>query len=476
MKRHLPIIAGVIATLAALPVTAQAKDYTLVVSEPTNADAGWHRVVETLRKNHKGEVITFKASVSETLPALRKAFPRYACFVATPEEAGRDFVARVHRLTRQLDSDIYTDCQWGIVTGYDSSVALRIASENKPLTIRKAAAGTEIPLDDVQEGVWFSELKKNHMVRKTRGGQATLTPGPDDTTEALATTFNKENIDLFITSGHATERDWQIGYAYRNGYFRCEAGNLFGLDTARRKIPISSPNPKVFLPVGNCLMGHVDGKDAMALSFMNSGGVRQMIGYTKNTWFGYGGWGLLDYFVEQPGRFTLSEAFYANQQALLNRLSNCAPELATLDNGGDDKMPKVTLSENAAKLGLTAQDAQGLFYDRDIVAFYGDPAWQARLAEAPQGWEQKLTQKRDTFTFEIKPRRGADSFKLLNSNGSQRGRRPFFQMLPRRIGTVTIVEGSDLKPVVTDNFLMVPNPGACDHNKTYRVVFRARPL
>ncbi len=73
-------------------------------------------------------------------------------------------------------------------------------------------------------------------------------------------------------------------------------------------------------------MGHIDGPDAMALAWMNSGGVRQMIGYTVLTWYGYAGWDCLDYFVEQPGRYTMAEAFFANQQALIHRLATYHPE------------------------------------------------------------------------------------------------------------------------------------------------------
>lgn len=456
---------------------AQASDYAVVVSQKANTDAGWHRVVETLRKNHKGEVIVYKTDVNEALSALQKSFPRYACFVATPEEAGRVFVAQVHRLTRRLDDDLYTDCQWGIVTGYNADAAQRTADETKPLLIRKAASGTEIPLENFEEGVWFSELKKNQMARKAPNGKAEAVNGPDDTTEALANTFNTEKVDLFITSGHATERDWQIGYGFRGGQFRCEEGKIFGLNVTKRKIPIDSPNPKVYLPIGNCLMGHINDKDAMALAFMNSGGVRQMIGYTELTWFGYGGWGVLDYFIEQPRRYSFNEAFFANQQALLHRLSLCSPELAVLT---DEELKltafKPKLSDKAQQIGLTEQDARGLHYDRDCVAFYGDPAWQARLAPAPLGWEQKLTQQKGTFTLEIKPLRGANSFKPLSFNGSQRGGRPFFQMLPQRIGKAIITEGAELKPVITDNFVLVPNPGNAEAGKTYRVTFRASPL
>ena len=208
-----------------------------------------------------------------------------------------------------------------------------------------------------------------------------------------------------------------------------------------------SPAPKVYLAVGNCLMGHVDGKNAMALAWMNNAGVAQMVGYTDLTWFGYGGWGNLDYFVEQPGRFTLAEAFLANDHALVNRLTSGA----------------------AGK-----NEIRGLEYDRDIVAFYGDPAWEARMADQPKAWDQSLTLSDGLYTLDVVPRRGEASFKPINTNGSQRGGRPIIQFLPHRVKHVEIVEGADLNPVVTDDFLLVPNPVECDPNKNYRVSFRAQ--
>ena len=99
---------------------------------------------------------------------------------------------------------------------------------------------------------------------------------------------------------------------------------MFGVDTRRKRFEIESTNPKVYLPIGNCLMGNINGPDAMALAWMNDVSVMQMIGYTKPTWFGYQGWGLLDYYVEQPGRYTMNEAFFANHHALIHRLSDSA--------------------------------------------------------------------------------------------------------------------------------------------------------
>ena len=301
--------------------------YAIVVSHQTLQDEGWNRVVEVLKAKHSPLVIEFKTTLSETLPELKRAIPKYLCFVATREEATRDFVAQAHRLTRQLDDDPYTDCIWAILTGFDAANALSIASEKDPLVIRKVASGTEIALDRCSAGVWFSELQPGLRTRKTATGETKSETGLPDSTREIAHALTVEKSQLFVTSGHATERDWQIGFSYRNGQFVSQGGQLFGVDVKGQKFAIDSDQPRVYLAVGNCLMGHIDGPDAMALAFLKSAGVRQMVGYTVSTWYGYAGWGCLDYFVEQPGRYTLAEAFFANQQALLHRLETLAPEL-----------------------------------------------------------------------------------------------------------------------------------------------------
>jgi hypothetical protein len=438
----------VLLALLVAPSASAGDGYAVVVRQATRDDPRWGAVVAALVATHHAEVVSYSSSVAEALPRLKSLFPRYACFVTRPEEAGRVFVARVHTLVRSLDDDPYDDLRWGILTGYDADAALRIARRSEPLTVRNVAAGTEVALDMCESGVWYDELRRGHSVEKPLGGSPADRTAPDDTTESLARAF--DGADLFVTSGHATERDWQIGYSYRNGQFRSSAGHLFGIDTTGRRFPVRSARPKIYLAVGNCLMGHVDGPDAMALAWMNDAGVCQMAGYTEPTWYGYMGWGLLDYFLEQPGRFTLAEAFLANHHALTHRLG--AP-------------------------GLAPSDRQGLEFDRDCVAFYGDPAWEARMADRPKTWDQSLSVSGDElYTLTITPNRGAQTFRPVNTNGSQRGGRPVVQFLPHRVGAAEVVEGADLKPTITDDFILVPIPGTYDPDRAYRVSFRAKPV
>lgn len=453
-------------------------DYAIVVSDSTHQDASWRAVVDALAsKHHTTDILVWDQNVEQVLDRLSDLHPRYTCFVAPPSEAGRQFVADVHQMTRRLDDDPYTDTLWGILTGYDAAGALRIAKTTEPLTIRKVASGTEVALEMCEQGVWYDELVQHKQVVRDKDGVATQKQGPADTTQALADTLTDYAADLFVTSGHATERDWQIGFRYRNGSFRSKAGQMFGVTSDGERFDIRSANPKVYLPIGNCLMGHIDGPDAMALAWMNSVGVQQMIGYTVVTWYGYGGWGVLDYFVEQPGRYTLAEAFHANHHALIHRL----------DTGFDDlvdrklpvgQFPPRNLLPNAtgAAMGLTGQDAGGLLWDRDVVAFYGDPAWSARMQTQPTAYGQTLTQDGDRYTLTITPNRGEDSFQPVNVNGAQRGWRPIVAWLPHRIGEVKILAGEDLNPIITDDFVLIPNPRDCDPSREYRVQFSAPPI
>ena len=163
-----------------MPVTTWigSGSYAVVVSMKTYDDPQWRQVVEALQEKHGASVIVYPYCVWEARGELAGIFPRYACFVAHPNEAGRDFVVAVHRLTRTLDTDPYTDVIWGILTGYDAADALRIARHKEPLTVRRGAAGTALDLALFDEGVWYSESEKNAMWEKRAGGKAEKNNAP----------------------------------------------------------------------------------------------------------------------------------------------------------------------------------------------------------------------------------------------------------------------------------------------------------
>jgi zinc protease len=447
--------------------------YAVLIANQTLSDPDWQAVAETLQRKHSAKIIPFNESPDETLPELQEHHPTFVCWVAKSSEAGRQEVSEMHALCRQIDADPYYDCIWGILTGYDASDARRIANRRDPLIVRRVGSGTEVELELCQQGEWFCELVQGKHVVKNLDGKIEQRDGPADTTSALAALLTNYNADLFVTSGHATERNWQIGFRYRNGYFVSKAGQLYGRDTKGSEFPIQSDHTRVYLPIGNCLMGHIDGPDAMALAWMHSGGVHQMIGYTVPTWYGYAGWGMLDYFVEQPGRYTFAESFYVNQQALIHRLHTYFPEVAErASTPGRMDRQNITCGEAAQLAGLTNMDGAGLLFDRDVVAFYGDPGWESRMADGPQHWKQTLEQKGNRFTFRIDPLMGRESFVTVNKNGAQRGGRPFVQRLGQRIQNIRILEGKEHAPLVADDFILVPRPDL-PNQEPIEIVFSA---
>lgn len=437
--------------------------YAIVVSGDTLKDEKWSEVVTALKAKYKDQykvsVIGWSGSVIASVKTLREVQPKYICFVAPWKEANKEFVQACHVLTRKLDEDPYTDAIWAVLTGFDASDALRIIAA-PALTVDSIAAGTGVSLKYFDSGIWYSESDKNRYAVKESGKEPVIhNDGPDDTTKAIAEAIGKN--DLFITSGHASQRDWAIGYSYRNGRFVSQDGQLYGITSTGDKFPINLENSKIHLASGNCLIGQIDGKDCMALALIHTGGFNTMIGYLEPTWFGYMGWGIQDYYVEQPGRFTVAEAFFANNQAIAFHLERLLPGYGSINTQEEAD----ALKEKYEKLSDSDKHFfQGLSFDHNKVAIYGDPAWQTALKTQDSGWKQELTSEavegnKTQWTLTITPLKGAESFKLVTANGSQRGGRPIFQFLPTKVGKAEIADGNPLNAVVTDNFILLPASG-----------------
>jgi len=467
--RRLSKIVLVLGVLGIARVVCAAGDYAVVVSKATADSADWKKVVDALLEKHQARLIVYSGKVDEGIAQLKDPLPRFACFVATPEEAGRDFVITIHRETRKLDEDPYTDVVWGIVTGYSAGDALRIAAAKEPLVIRKGAAGTGIDLNLFDEGRWYSEGAAGEYWVKPKGEAPQKNKGPQDSTNALVSTFNDYQPDFWMTSGHATERDWQPGYSYKNGQFRCAEGKLFGLDLKGKKHPIESQNPKIFLGAGNCLIGHIPDRNAMALAYLGSGGVNQMTGYTVVTWYGAMGWGVKDFLFELPGRHNHAEAFFFSNQAIVQKLeTRFAGKPREVFNKWDMEKDRSIMGGAAQALGYKGDDKNlkdhlGLLWDVDTVAFYGDPAWDARLAPRSLPVETELTEKNGEWTFTV---RASKDVKLG---------KPLAQLLPRRMKNPALLEGEAFAPVITDNFLMLPSNLEFTAGQTKTVRFREQP-
>ena len=76
-----------------------------------------------------------------------------------------------------------------------------------------------------------------------------------------------------MTSGHARETEWNIGFAYKSGQFLPKNGKIVGKNLTGEIKEITVTNPKVVNAVGNCLLGNVNNKECMAVNWMGSGAV-----------------------------------------------------------------------------------------------------------------------------------------------------------------------------------------------------------
>jgi len=63
-------------------------------------------------------------------------------------------------------------------------------------------------------------------------------------------------------------------------------------DTSGRNYNINCAHPMIYYAPGNCLIGHIkDPRNCMVLSWIRAGAC-QFGGYTRESWYGYMGWGV----------------------------------------------------------------------------------------------------------------------------------------------------------------------------------------
>jgi len=449
--------------LNAQDVDASKPGYAIVATPSVLDDADWSKVVDALKAKRADEfnVVVIRWE-DDAFDKLRDAAPLYACFVSKPEEASSEQLAEIYAKTRKLDDDPYGDVVWGIITGYDANDALRLTQTND-MQVERVCGGTPVDMTYFKSGVTFDEGSKNRWRVKEEGKAIKeRNDAPDDTTRAIAEALN--GAQLFVTSGHATERNWSIGFSYKNGFFVAQQGRLIGVPSNDKPFLIKAEGSKIYLASGNCLMGNIDKPDCMALAMIRNANVDMLVGYVVPTWFGFMGWGVQDYYIKQPGRYTVAEAFFANNQALLHLLEkNKAIQEA---NAPEDQQ-------------FSLRFVEGLKYDRDVLVLYGDPAWRNALAVQDSGWKQEFAQEQSSdgqtiWTLTITPLRGENSYRLVDPKDAEHSERPFFQFLPRRIADVKILEGGEFNPIITENFVMIPKFNPIPKDKPFVVKFSSK--
>ena len=381
---------------------AKAPGYAIVV--PANHPE-LNAAVQSLKTKHAAldpKVFSYTKDVREVLPELRKMLPYYTCFVTPKELAGRAFTGEVSRMAREITPDPYCDTFWGILTGYDASDIKRVAEFKGPIDITDAldmVGGFHHSLmrrcysfDETQEdNLRITDPSKKYDNKKTRTDK--------DFTEQFVKLVNGGGFQIIMTSGHASEHDWASGYLNSlNMYLIDRKGQIAARDTRGRVTDVKDTTPKIWCAAGNCLIGNIPhGQDScMATAMIHSFGVYQLMGYTIETWFGRQGWTAQGMLTDYPGYYSFNESFHFANAWIVENLVKHDWNRVTLNTSDYETFQRTAAASLRGlrfKNSSEQQEALGLLYDRDVVAFYGDPAMRAAIDPKP-GQTLKLERSR----------------------------------------------------------------------------------
>ena len=456
-------------------------EYVVLASQSVQKDAAWMQVVDALKKKHNAEVFFYEKAPRENLADLQRVRPRYVAIVEKPENLGRDYVIDMHHVSREVDEDIFADFLWGIITGYDADAAMKMVNNSTEPLLVKDAVATIMELnsakwfdnyawvDDHNRGLWGEKKGRDAKIQ-------TAQIDPKTVLKKFTDIYAEYNPDLVVTAAHATERNLEMPFSLGN--IMAKDGKLYARDHyANTTWDLKeSGKRKVYFAVGNCLIGNVNNtKESMAIAWMNSGNAATMIGYVVTTWHGRNGWGGLKYWVTNPGRYTLSEAIYMNQQDFLYQQNEWYPSLIKENYNFDGNefqiaVKRITEAMNGQK---PTHDQIGFWHDRDVLAYYGDPKWEVRLQEVPGETDFTVTSKvkgkkciitiKTNENFSLERMKG-DKFKEEHVLDL-----PFNYFFPERLNNPRLAAGQNWKAAVDENFLIIYNP-EFKPNSTYEVV------
>ena len=455
-------------------------EYVVLASKDVQNDAAWMQVVDALKNKHKAEVFFYEKAPRENLADLQRVRPRYVAIVEKPENLGRDYVIDMHHVSREVDNDIFADFLWGVITGYDADAAMKMVNNSTEPLLVKDAVATIMELnsakwfdnyawvDDHSRGLWGEKKGRDAKVQ-------TAQIDPKTVLKKFTDLYGDYNPDLVVTAAHATERNLEMPFSVGN--ILAKNGKLYASDHYTRTTwdLKESGKRKVYFAVGNCLIGNVNNtKESMAIAWMNSGNAATMIGYVVTTWHGRNGWGGLKYWVTNPGRYTLAEAIYMNQQDFLYQQNEWYPSLIKENYNFDGNEFQIAGQKIAEAIkGQPTKDQIGFWHDRDVLAYYGDPKWEVRLQEVPGETDFTVTSKvkgkkciitiKTNENFSLERMKG-DKFKQEHVLDL-----PFNYFFPVRLNNPRLAAGQDWKAVVDENFLIIYNPDF-KPNSTYEVV------
>ena len=470
----------------ALAGAASSAEYLALVEKTCSADPAWQKVGDTLAKNHSGECKAWDGTEAGLLALLKEHKPRYLAIVAEPDTFYAGTVRGINRATRSVDEDPWTDCRWGLITGRTAADALKLANTTEPLVIQRALCTTGIDLGLVDSALVLSDGGKGGFTLKNPGEAPkqdnwSEKKDPAGTVTMFADYWNQNDPQLVVSSSHATQFNLEMPFGLgliashdgqfhvltqqqRNDFAKFLGGAMFTgaveelgkwIDSTKAPtLKLSDSASRVWVACGNCLIGDPRGTDeSMVVTALSSAGFKQFVGYVVPTWFGRGGWGTSGLWQASRGRLSLSEAYFLNQQALIDETITRFPGAEKVNFNSDDIQEGMKKDRNFI-MGLNQLHAQGmkvekdvvgLIHDRDVIAFWGDPLWEARFdaKRKPHALQSSWKEKDGKWVL------------TLTANEDYSGNYPLW--LPKRLNAPKLskAEGAELDAFVADDFLMI---------------------
>lgn len=469
---------------ALLLAQTSANDYLIIAQKNIETDADWQKVVKALQEKHdNAPVYYYHMSPRETMPIIKRLKPRYVAFVDKPENIGRNDIMDLHRMSRNVDDDIFADYLWGVITGYNAEAALKMVNNStEPLLIKKAVA----TIMELNSGKWFDQFA--FVDDHTRGlwgeKKAFEQPTskemiePKEVLKKFYDIYAEYDPDLVVTAAHATERNLEMPFSLGN--LRPKEGKLYADFKDNPLFLKESGKRKVYFAVGNCLIGNIKNtKESMAIAWMNGSNAATMIGYVVTTWHGRNGWGGLKYWVTNPGRYTLSQAIYLNQQDFLYQQSQWSPRFLSVQypfgQGGffDETQEAAKILREDAGIEKPTKDQIGFLHDRDVLAYYGDPKWDVRLQEVPGETDFTVDYKisKNQCIVTVKTSKDFSAERMAGDQFKQEHvlDLPFSYFFPERLNNPRLSKNQDWNAVVDENFMLIYDP-KFEPNKTYKII------
>lgn len=464
-------------------------DYMVLASKDVIADSAWRAVAEKLQQRHGASLVEFEAHPREALEGLREAGPRWVAVVEKPERLGRDYIMDLNKMSREVDEDIYADFLCGVISGYDAASAMRMVDNSaEPLTVKNAVA----TIMETESAKWFDRYAwvDDHTAglwgHKDGPGEPVIKDSidPKQVLRKFTELYAEYYPDLVLTAAHATEHNLEMPFSLGN--WKARDGVLYAEDrfTGETWDVPQNGRRKIYFAMGNCLIGNFDNTPgSMAPAWINSADAAIMSGYVVTTWHGRNGWGGLKYWLTYAGDLTLAQAIYLNQQDMLHQLDAWSPELATADFPYQEDFAAQyeagAKGVEAATGEPYAHDKVGFWHDRDVLAYYGDPKWDARLQSIPDSRHFSsvnftASRRHATLTVTTAPdfspgRLAGDGFKQEHVLDL-----PFAYFFPERLHGARLAEGQDWDAVVADDFMLIYNP-AFEAGQTYTFEFDLAP-